>query len=131
MYEFHRLMPPMVAFDVSLPIGSMREAVDVIRARLAARHGDAVVVNFGHIADSNLHLIVMKPGLDKTAKLDIEAIVYAGVSEYGGSVSAEHGVGRAKRPYLTLSRTPEELALMRTIKQALDPRGILNPERIL
>lgn len=131
MYEFHRLMPPLVAFDISLPIGSMSEAVETIRTRLLTRHPDVIAVNFGHIADSNLHLIAMKPGLDKASKLDIEQLVYTSVAGYEGSVSAEHGIGRAKRPYLELSRSATELALMRTIKQALDPKGILNPERVL
>lgn len=131
MYEFHRLMPPFVGFDVSIPIGSFGEAVETIRRRVLARYPDTILCHFGHMADSNLHVIAMKPGLDVQSKKGIETEVYESIAGYGGSVSAEHGVGRAKRPYLKLSRTAPELQLMRTIKAALDPRGILNPGRIL
>ena len=61
----------------------------------------------------------------------LEDVLYGVVAKYGGSVSAEHGIGRLKRPYLKLSRTPEELALMATMKHALDPKGILNPGKVL
>ncbi len=62
---------------------------------------------------------------------DVDAIVYGVLGRYGGSISAEHGIGTLKRDYLHLSRTPQELALMRALKQALDPRGILNPGKVI
>jgi FAD/FMN-containing dehydrogenase len=61
----------------------------------------------------------------------VEAIVYGGLRERQGSVSAEHGLGREKRPYLKLCRTAEEIGLMRALKRALDPKGILNPGKVL
>ena len=85
---------------------------------------------FGHIADSNLHLIVPLTEADPPTRA-VEEAVYAIVAAHGGSVSAEHGIGVSKRPWLPLSRSPAELALMRTLKAALDPRGILNPGRVV
>ncbi len=131
MYEFHKFMPPFVGFDVSIPIGSFGQAVESIQKRLKTRYPDCITVHFGHMADSNLHVTAMKPGLDAESKKGIEHEVYSAIADFRGSVSAEHGVGRAKRPYLKLSRSEPELALMRTIKQALDAKGILNPGRVL
>ena len=88
-------------------------------------------VVFGHVADSNLHVNAMPSVYDQKIKLAIEKVVYDLTSSLGGSVSAEHGIGRAKKPYLGLTRSPPELALMATIKAALDPAGILNPGRVL
>ncbi len=62
---------------------------------------------------------------------DVDEIVYSVLGGYQGSISAEHGIGTLKRPYLHLSRSPEELALMRRLKQALDPKGTLNPGKVL
>jgi FAD/FMN-containing dehydrogenase len=84
---------------------------------------------FGHLGDGNLHIVV---GVgDKSLKAEVESVVYAGLPARGGSVSAEHGIGIQKKPYLSMSRSSEELALMRTLKQALDPNQILNPGKIL
>jgi FAD/FMN-containing dehydrogenase len=87
------------------------------------------MVWFGHVADSNLHLCVQRQpgGPDKP---EIDAIVYARVRAFGGSISAEHGIGLLKKAYLGYSRTPEEIEVMRRIKAALDPAGILNPGKI-
>jgi FAD/FMN-containing dehydrogenase len=62
---------------------------------------------------------------------DVDDIVYGVLGSYAGSISAEHGIGTLKRDYLHLSRNPEELALMRALKQALDPKGILNPGKVI
>ena len=88
-------------------------------------------VVFGHIADSNLHVNAAPKTYSPETKKAIEKVVYDLIARLGGSVSAEHGIGRMKRPYLHLSRTEPELALMATVKQALDPAGILNPGRVL
>jgi FAD/FMN-containing dehydrogenase len=83
------------------------------------------------MGDGNLHVNVQVNAQDYTAKRPkIEALVYAGVKSSGGAVSAEHGIGMEKKPWLPISRNETELALMRTIKQALDPQGILNPGKI-
>jgi FAD/FMN-containing dehydrogenase len=129
-YEYGRILPPIAAFDISIPIGRIGDAVAAMKADLTARWPDAVQVFYGHIADSNLHLIVGRAGLDALTKREIEVMIYDHVARFDGSVSAEHGVGRSKRDFLPLTRSAPELALMRTIKAALDPAGILNPGRI-
>jgi FAD/FMN-containing dehydrogenase len=85
---------------------------------------------FGHLGDGNLHFIVAGPP-SREAKHGIERCVYEPLAARSGSVSAEHGIGLEKQPWLPLSRSPAELALMRQIKRALDPNGILNPGRVL
>ena len=79
---------------------------------------------YGHLAESNLHVNVLDAG---GLAEEVSEAVLRRVSEVGGSVSSEHGVGRAKPAYLHLSRSPQEIAVMRGIKAALDPAGLLNP----
>ncbi|WP_321796130.1 FAD-binding oxidoreductase [Caballeronia sp. J97] len=128
--EFPARMDP-VNFDVSLPIGSIGQFVDVCRAALDARWPSNRSYFFGHIGDSNLHVTVDGRSVPHVAHDDIYAFVYDMLAPYGGSVSAEHGIGLLKRAYLPLSRSPEELAAMRAIKVALDPKGILNPGKVV
>ena len=127
--EFQRSFSPRVDFDVSLPIARMQDFIDDCTSHLAARDARTRTVWFGHVADSNLHLCVQRQpgGPDKS---EIDAIVYGRVREFGGSISAEHGIGLLKKAYLSYSRTPEEIEVMRRIKAALDPAGILNPGKI-
>ena len=120
---------PVAAFDVSLPIPAMPGYVSAVNAAMAARWPGARVVVFGHLGDGNLHLIVDCP--DPSARTAIEALVYGPLATCAGSVSAEHGIGLAKRAYLGLARTPEEIALMRRLKDALDPAHVLNPGKVL
>lgn len=129
-YEYGRLMPALIGFDVSVPIGSFEQTILEIKADMARLWPEAIVVTFGHLADSNLHMIMALDGLTTESKHAIEDVVYHHVAKVGGSVSAEHGIGRSKRDYLALSRSPAEIALMKTIKAALDPLGILSPGRI-
>ena len=86
---------------------------------------------FGHLGDGNLHVIVGVGDGEQEARRRVEEIVYSPLRDIGGSVSAEHGIGLEKRPYLGWSRTPEEVALMHTLKATLDPKGILNPGKVL
>ena len=129
-YEYGRHLPPLIGFDVSVPIGSFELTISRIKQDMASRWPQATVVTFGHLADSNLHMIMAVEGLDEATKEAIEKVVYHHVASVEGSVSAEHGIGRSKRAYLGLSRSAPELALMKTIKNALDPNGILSPGRI-
>jgi FAD/FMN-containing dehydrogenase len=130
-YEYGRFLPLLTRFDISIPLGRITEAVAHLRREIPARWPSAVFVVFGHVADSNLHIEVALEGADEAAKNGIQAVVYDMVSMLGGSVSAEHGIGQIKRPYLQRSRSEPELALMRQLKATLDPLGILNPGRIL
>lgn len=120
---------PIVAFDVSLPIPAMPAYLEEVKAALSGRWPQAQMVVFGHLGDGNLHVIA---GVgDRKARHEIEDLVYGPLSAHGGSISAEHGIGLQKRAYLAVSRTPEEIALMRTLKRALDPKNILNPGKVL
>ncbi len=119
---------PLVIFDVSLPVSNMPAYLEEVRARYAAGFPDGALFVFGHLGDGNLHLVAA-PGCE--AREQVERIVYEPLVAVAGSISAEHGIGLEKRPYLQLCRSPAEIALMRRIKAALDPKGILNPGRIL
>jgi FAD/FMN-containing dehydrogenase len=130
-YDYAKVLPPGMGFDVSFPIPLIDQAAAETRAGVLARFPEAVHVTFGHVADSNIHVNVALPGLDADRKHAIEEIVYGVVGRLGGSISAEHGIGRSKRAWLSLSRSPAELALMRRIKAALDPNGTLGAGRVL
>lgn len=124
-------LPNLLNFDVSLPIGKIGDYAVDCTAALKQRWPEAHVSFYGHVGDSNVHICVSTlygPGEDMH---DIDDIVYGVLGTYHGSISAEHGIGTLKRPYLTLSRSPAELALMRSLKQALDPRGTLNPGKVI
>jgi FAD/FMN-containing dehydrogenase len=131
VYEYKRLIPNEINFDVSFPLNRMEEAVALFRKAIPEAFPDAIYCIFGHLADSNIHVNVMPKVKSPEVKKAVERVVYDCTRQLGGSVSAEHGIGRHKRPYLPLSRTAPELALMASIKHALDPKGILNPGRVL
>jgi FAD/FMN-containing dehydrogenase len=102
--------------------------VDAVNARVLAVEPSAQVWLFGHAADGNLHVNVT--GVDP-ADERIDAAVLGLVADMGGSISAEHGIGTAKKQWLHLNRSEAEIAAMRAIKHALDPAGILNPNVLL
>jgi FAD/FMN-containing dehydrogenase len=130
-YEYGRFLPEEIRFDVSIPLDRMTEAVAHLREEMPKHQPEAVYVVFGHVADSNIHINVAIENMNDEIKKGVQSLVYDLVSRLGGSVSAEHGIGRIKRPYLHLSRTSPELALMSKMKETLDPAGILNPGRVL
>ena len=120
-----------VVFDISLPISAMEGYIDELRRALIAEIGEHPFWVFGHLGDGNLHVIVQVPPQDYLAlRPRIEALVYRPLGSLGGSVSAEHGIGLEKKAYLAVCRSQSEIALMRTLKAALDPKGILNPGKI-
>ena len=121
---------PIFTFDVSLAVADMEAYVAGLRATLAARWAKPTCVVFGHLGDGNLHVIVGVGASDGATRHAVEEVVYGPLAPIGGSISAEHGIGLQKRAFLPLSRSPAEIALMRTLKQALDPKGILNPGKI-
>jgi FAD/FMN-containing dehydrogenase len=127
--QFFRMGMP-VTFDISLPVGEMEAYVADALARLEKEWPAYRRFVFGHLGDGNLHFIVAGPP-SREAKHGIERCVYEPLAARSGSVSAEHGIGLEKQPWLPLSRSPAELALMQQIKRTLDPNGILNPGRVL
>ncbi|HUG61825.1 MAG TPA: FAD-binding oxidoreductase [Methylomirabilota bacterium] len=125
-----------IKHDVSVPVGSIPDFLDEVIAALEAEFPGARPVPFGHMGDGNIHLNVSQPvGAGKAAFLSqwdaMNAVVHGIVARYGGSVAAEHGVGRLKVDLLAAVRDPVDLDLMRRIKTALDPNGTLNPGRVL
>ncbi|MBV9997259.1 MAG: FAD-binding oxidoreductase [Caulobacteraceae bacterium] len=121
---------PIYTFDVSLGIADMEAYVAAVRASLAERWPAFTLMVFGHLGDGNLHLIAGVGAGGPEVRRAVEERIYRPLAAIGGSISAEHGVGLQKRDFLALSRSAEEIALMRTLKRALDPRGILNPGKI-
>ncbi len=124
-------LPNVVHFDVSLPIGQIGTFAGNCTAALKARWPAAHVFCYGHIGDSNLHVSVSTHYGEGEDMHTVDEIVYAALRPFNGSISAEHGIGTLKRPYLAQSRSPAELVLMRTLKNALDPKGILNPGKVI
>jgi len=98
---------------------------------LAQRWAQYHFFAFGHVGDGNLHFFV-SPQQDQSPDLhhQVSQLVYQPLQAFGGSISAEHGVGIEKKPYLALSRNDAEVRLMKTIKNALDPQNLLNPGKI-
>ena len=122
-------MCPPISFDVSLPLADIGRFAEACRSAIAARWPGHHTVFFGHVGDGNLHLTTDARTVNGE-EAAVEAVVYAQVAAFGGSVSAEHGIGLHKKPYLGVSRTPPEMAAMRAIKLALDPLNLLNPGKV-
>jgi FAD/FMN-containing dehydrogenase len=120
---------PQLGFDVSVPTGEIGDLVKEIDAALTARWPQLRTVYFGHVADGNLHASVSMSG-HSVPELEIEEAIYGIAARRRGSISAEHGIGSLKRKFLHYSRSEDEIALMRAIKNAMDPNGILNPGKI-
>jgi FAD/FMN-containing dehydrogenase len=117
-----------VKLDVAVPLPALAEVVAALPDAITAVEPRARTILFGHVNEGNLHVNVLN-AVDRGEQVS-DAVLRL-VASYGGSISAEHGVGRAKREWLSLSRSAEEIAMMRAIKRALDPRGLLNPGVLL
>jgi FAD/FMN-containing dehydrogenase len=122
--------------DVSLPIARLAGFCAELDGFFRERYPGWEIALFGHIGDGNLHINVMKPDamakeefLAKTSQADRD--IFSLVKKHAGSISAEHGIGLLKKPYLSYSRSEAELSLLKTLKRALDPQNILNPGKIL
>ena len=126
-----------IKHDISVPISRIPEFVAHAQALLEGEIAGVRVVNFGHLGDGNLHYNVQAPvGGDsklflKTQEARVNSLVYEAVRAFGGSISAEHGVGGLKVGELEHHKSPVALEMMRAVKRALDPQGILNPGRVL
>jgi FAD/FMN-containing dehydrogenase len=126
-----------IKHDIALPVSSIPEFVTQTSETIARHAPGARLVTFGHLGDGNLHYNVQAPeGGDATGFLNdmepaINRIVYDAAQARGGSFSAEHGVGRLKLVDMAERKSPVALGLMRAVKKALDPHGIMNPGRVL
>ncbi len=124
---------PSHDFDVSMSIADMPAYLDEVRRSLHERVPGATMFVFGHVADGNLHLSVCGGDERRHAETvrDVEQLVYEPLRGIGGSIAAEHGIGLERKSYLGISRSAAEIATMRALKAALDPRGILNPGKVI
>jgi len=111
----------------------MPRYLETVRRALQEQVPGAQMWVFGHVADGNLHIAVCAGDAQKhAATFDaVERCVYEPLRGITGSISAEHGIGLERKPYLEISRTQAEIATMRALKAALDPRGILNPGKVI
>jgi FAD/FMN-containing dehydrogenase len=121
--------------DVALPIAALEDFCAELDSVFAREYPGWEICLFGHIGDGNLHVNVMKPDeLDRDAfRARTQAAdrdLFTLVRKHHGSISAEHGIGLLKKPYLSYSRSADEIALLRAVKQALDPLRLLNPGKI-
>ncbi|MBU2318012.1 MAG: FAD-binding oxidoreductase, partial [Gammaproteobacteria bacterium] len=127
--ELLATMGPVVNTDISVPISQMKNFVEQLESSLYEAFPTIKLRIFGHIGDSNLHLCA---GTGLAEDLDaISANIMNMTGQFKGSVSAEHGIGVLKKKYLHYSRTPEEIELMRALKNTMDPNGILNAGRVI
>lgn len=117
-------------FDISLPIPLIGDFVDNVLATITDIEGVQGCYAFGHVADGNIHFIVDKMSEEDSLRMSINDLIYKPLQPIGGSVSAEHGIGIHKKAYLHLCRTFNEIQLMKTLKNTMDPKGILNRGKI-
>ena len=126
-----------IKHDISVPVSSIAAFVDSTDAELQRHFPGVRICNFGHLGDGNLHYNVQAPaGADGARFLAenehaVNTLVFDAVARYRGSFSAEHGIGALKRDELAARKSPVALQMMRSIKAALDPLGIMNPRRML
>jgi len=133
--EAQRLSGPSLKHDVSVPVAALPEFVAEASAWVAAHVSDGVLVCYGHAGDGSLHFNINQSGPESAAFLEREPAVRRAVPDLAArfhcSISAEHGIGQLKRDELARYAPPLALELMRAIKQALDPDGILNPGKLI
>lgn len=129
--EVEWLVKDCYNFDVSLPVKDVGDYVEQVMSGIHVHIPDAVVAAFGHLGDNNIHVSVLCEGVKTKHAKTIESQVYESLIPYAGAISAEHGIGLEKKAYLSISRSPEEIELMKTLKRSLDPKNILNPDKVI
>ncbi len=134
--DAQRIEGVSIKHDISVPTSRIAEFVAATGDTLARQFSDIRIVAFGHVGDGNIHYNCSMADADANRRLlaarhDVNRIVYASVDQFGGSISAEHGIGQLKRDILADYKSPVEIELMRAVKRALDPHGIMNPGKVL
>jgi len=119
-----------VKHDISLPVSKIPEFIERAGRSLRERFGDIDIYCFGHVGDGNLHYNIGSEAL-MPRREEVNRMVYDTLEPFGGSISAEHGLGQLKREEIRRHKHPLELELMRSLKHALDPKGLLNPGKVL
>ncbi len=120
-----------VKHDVSVPISAIPEFISRATERIERDHSGASVLAFGHFGDGNIHFNVLLPVGNPSHPDAVSADVYEVIADFRGSITAEHGIGRSRRDELRAHRSIVEMDLMRTVKRAVDPDGVMNPGAIL
>ncbi|MEZ5920654.1 MAG: FAD-linked oxidase C-terminal domain-containing protein [Parvularculaceae bacterium] len=123
-------------YDVSVPIASVPAFLKEADAAVMRACPGARIIAFGHMGDGNIHYDVLQPaGGDAAAfaaaQSSIETAVYDAIDRFEGSISAEHGVGLARLDDIARRKAPAEIAMMRAVKRALDPKGLMNPGKMI
>jgi FAD/FMN-containing dehydrogenase len=118
-------------FDVSLRSADIGDYVNQVKAAIGDVLPEANVIAFGHLGDNNVHVSISGVEWDEASIRSVEQVVYRCLEPFAGAISAEHGIGLEKRPYLPISRSDEEIELMRSLKRMLDPNNILNPGKVV
>ena len=123
-------------YDVSVPVASVPAFLAVADASVESACPGARIVAFGHMGDGNIHYDVLQPaGMARenfaAREGAIEEAVYDAIDRFEGSISAEHGVGLARRDDIARRKSPAEITMMRAVKKALDPLGIMNPGKMI
>ena len=126
--ELFQVLGPVSNQDVSLPVADIGLFATDLERRLKAKYPGISVLLFGHIGDNNMHICAYTGREEDKTKISHDIMQLIG--EYSGAITAEHGVGVLKRDYLPLSRSAAEIALMKTLKVAMDPKAILNRGRV-
>ncbi|MEO5598217.1 MAG: FAD-binding oxidoreductase, partial [Novosphingobium sp.] len=132
-----RAKGPAVQHDISVPVAKMPDFVDHAIVTIEAAYPGTEAIAFGHLGDGNVHFHVIAPegteraGWEAGPGKAISSAVHDMVAAWGGSISAEHGIGQLKRDELARLGDPVSLAMMRQVKQALDPQGLLNPGKLV
>lgn len=134
--EANRRAGPIVSHDTSVAVADVPAFISAIEAMAAEHLPNARTLFVGHVGDGNIHVVLRLPKETPAEQLAdighaVNAQVFAITRDFGGSITAEHGIGRNLTGTLTLHAQPEALALMRAVKQAFDPLGILNPGAVL
>jgi FAD/FMN-containing dehydrogenase len=121
--------------DISVRVSLVPPFMKEIDRVFSAKYPDLEVIWFGHIGDGNLHISILKPSQMTMPEFvlrcqEVDQHLYGSIQSFGGSISAEHGVGLSKKPFLQFTKSQEEIALMKSIKRIFDPDGILNPGKV-
>ena len=125
-----------IKHDISVPVSAIPDFLETADAALAQAFPGIRIVAFGHVGDGNLHYNLSKPDAQNnptfiSAQPEVNRIVHDTVHALNGSISAEHGIGQLKREEILRYKSPVEMALMRSVKQAIDPLGLMNPGKVV
>ncbi|RJY08845.1 FAD-binding oxidoreductase [Aurantiacibacter aquimixticola] len=132
-----RALGPAMQHDISVPVPDMADFVAETVPRVEERFTGTKAIAFGHLGDGNVHFHVLAPEgaprgeWEESEGKTISAFVHDEVTRWGGSISAEHGIGQMKRDELARLADPVHIAILRQVKQALDPQGLLNPGKLI